>query len=139
MRFFLIYWNVVCFNSSAPISFVFLYQKVLFIIILKYYNLYILKRNVNVTVGLYVMSFSYSTMPIVMSGIYYLLPTNETYPARFLFRLEHVLNVDKYFNLLMLHAIISVCYVVTIPIATDSLFVLCIQHVCALFEGIRYI
>ncbi|XP_029663213.1 putative odorant receptor 85d [Formica exsecta] len=77
-------------------------------------------------------------MPIVVSEIYSLLPTNETYTARYLFRLEHVLDVDKYFNLLMLHGIISVFYIVSVPIAVDSMFVLCIQHACALFEGIKY-
>jgi len=76
-------------------------------------------------------------MPIVVSKVYFFLPTNGTYTARFLYRLEHVLNVNKYFNLLMVHATISVFYVVSVPIAVDSLFVLYIQHVCALFEGIR--
>ncbi|XP_025262533.1 uncharacterized protein LOC109609791, partial [Camponotus floridanus] len=53
----------------------------------------------------------YSTMPIVVNGIYSFLPTNENYTARFLYRLEHVLDVDKYFNLLMLHGIISIFYI----------------------------
>lgn len=83
------------------------------------------------------MGTFYTTMPIVMSGIYSFLPTNETYTARFLYRLEHVLDVDKYFNLLMLHGIISIFYMVSMPVAFDCMFILCIQHVCALFEGIK--
>jgi len=83
------------------------------------------------------MAFSYSTMPVVVSGVYFFLPTNGTYTARFLYRLEHVLNVNKYFNLLMVHAVIGIFYIVSVPIAVDSLFVLYTQHVCALFESIR--
>ncbi|XP_050445548.1 odorant receptor 13a-like [Cataglyphis hispanica] len=88
--------------------------------------------------ALYSAWIFYTTMPIVVSEIYSLLPTNETYTARYLFRLEHLLDVDKYFNLLILHGIISVFYLVSVVIAIDGMFVLCIQHACALFEGIRY-
>ncbi|GAB1867898.1 Odorant receptor [Camponotus japonicus] len=88
--------------------------------------------------ALYSSGIFYSTMPIVVSGIYSFLPTNDNYTARFLYRLEHVLDVDKYFNLLMLHGIISIFYIVSVPIAIDCMYVLCIQHVCALFEGIKY-
>ncbi|KAM0732223.1 Odorant receptor 9a [Formica fusca] len=94
--------------------------------------------TIQYALALYSSWIFYSTMPIVVSEIYSLLPTNETYTARYLFRLEHVLDVDKYFNLLMLHGIISVFYIVSVPIAVDSMFVLCIQHACALFEGIKY-
>ncbi|KYM98770.1 hypothetical protein ALC62_10498 [Cyphomyrmex costatus] len=80
----------------------------------------------------------YTTPPIIISGIYTLLPTNKTYSARFLYRLEHVLDMDKYYNLLMLHGFISVFYIVSVVIAVDSLFTLCIQHVCALFRCIKY-
>ncbi|XP_070165637.1 uncharacterized protein [Polyergus mexicanus] len=94
--------------------------------------------TIQYALGLYSMWISYSTMPIVVSEIYSLLPTNETYTARFLYRLEHLLDVEKYFNLLMLHGIISVFYIVSVVIAIDGMFVLCIQHACALFEGIKY-
>ncbi|XP_029166097.1 odorant receptor 9a-like isoform X1 [Nylanderia fulva] len=87
---------------------------------------------------IYTLGFFYSTMPIVISKLYLLLPTNETYTGKFLFRIEHVLDVDKYFNLLMLHGIISVFFIVSIWIAADGMFILCTQHVCALFECIRY-
>ncbi|XP_011643738.1 uncharacterized protein LOC105431326 [Pogonomyrmex barbatus] len=87
---------------------------------------------------LYMTWIFYCTTPVVITGIYTLLPTNETYSARFLFRLEHVLDVDKYFNLLMLVAFISVFYIISVPIAIDSMFILCTYHVCALFECIRY-
>ncbi|XP_067209019.1 uncharacterized protein [Linepithema humile] len=95
-------------------------------------------NTIEYAIGLYITSFSYSTMPIVVSGVYYFLPTNETYTARFLYRLEHVVDVNKYFNLLMLHAIVSIFYIISVPIAIDTLYVLCTQHVCALFENIRY-
>ncbi|XP_011705931.1 PREDICTED: odorant receptor 63a-like, partial [Wasmannia auropunctata] len=88
--------------------------------------------------GLYAMWLFYTTPPIVISGMYTLLPTNETYSARFLYRLEHVLDMDKYYNLLMLHGFISVFYIVSVPIAVDGLFTLCVQHVCALFRCIKY-
>ncbi|KAM0732224.1 Odorant receptor 9a [Formica fusca] len=77
-------------------------------------------------------------MPVIISGLYSLLPTNETYTARYLFRLEHVLDVNKYFNLLMLHGFVGVFCIVLVWLAADGMFILCTQHVCALFEGIRY-
>lgn len=78
-------------------------------------------------------------MPFVIKGIHLLLPSNETYPVKFLFRLEHVVDMDKYFNLLMLHGIISVFYIVSISIAIDTTFILCVQHACALLKNIWYI
>lgn len=85
------------------------------------------------------MWISYSTMPFVVKGIHLLLPSNETYPVRFIFRLEHVVNMDKYFNLLMLHGIISAFYIVSISIAVDTMFILYVQHACALFKNIWYV
>lgn len=86
--------------------------------------------------AIYIMGSFYCIMPFIISGIYTFLP-NVTYSARFLYRLEHVFDIEKYFNLLMLHAYISVISMLTISIAIDSMFVMCIQHVCALFEIIR--
>ncbi|XP_029675190.1 odorant receptor 9a-like [Formica exsecta] len=90
------------------------------------------------TFVLCILGFSYTTMPVIISGLYSLLPTNETYTARYLFRLEHVLDVNKYFNLLMLHGFVGVFCIVLVWLAADGMFILCTQHVCALFEGIRY-
>ncbi|XP_072757405.1 odorant receptor 9a-like isoform X2 [Anoplolepis gracilipes] len=87
---------------------------------------------------IYILGILYSTMPIIVSGLYLLLPTNETYTGRYLFRLEHVIDVDKYFNLLMVHGFLSVFFLLSVWIAADGMFVLCTQHVCALFESIRY-
>ncbi|EFN79686.1 hypothetical protein EAI_13794 [Harpegnathos saltator] len=94
--------------------------------------------TIRYTLALYTMWILYSTTPLIVSWTYKLLPINATYTARFLYRLEHVCDVDKYFNLLMLHGFISVFYIVSVPIAVDTMFVLCIQHVCALFEIIKY-
>jgi len=66
-----------------------------------------------------------------------ILPMNETHTAKFIYRMEHVLDMDKYFNFLMLHTFISVFFVVTVPIAVDTTFILCTQHICALFECVR--
>lgn len=85
------------------------------------------------------MGLFYSTMPLVVKRIHSLLPTNGTYETRFLYNLEHILDVDKYFNLLMLHGIISIFLLLSVGIATDSMFILCIQHVSALFEIVRYV
>lgn len=90
-----------------------------------------------VPVGLYVTWVFYSTMPVIVSGVYRLLPTNDTYEAKFLYRLEHVVNMDKYFNLLMFHGFLATFYLVSVPIALDTLFMVCAQHICSLFENIR--
>ncbi|GAB1867897.1 Odorant receptor [Camponotus japonicus] len=80
----------------------------------------------------------YSAMPIIVKALYWLLPTNETYTTRFLFRLDHVLDVDKYFNLLMLNGILGILFLMSVWIAADGMFILCTQHVCALFEAVQY-
>lgn len=94
-------------------------------------------KNGLVAVALYSMWIAYSTMPLQLTGLYMLLPMNETYSARFLYRLEHVVDVDKYYSLLMLHGFVSIFFIVAVPIAIDSIFLVCIHHVCALFEIIR--
>ncbi|KAL6441746.1 hypothetical protein ACFW04_003682 [Cataglyphis niger] len=88
--------------------------------------------------AIYSVWIFYTIIPIVVREIHSLLPTNRTYTTKYFFRLEHLVDVDKYFNLLMLYGIISVFYIVSVPIAVDSMFVLCIQHTCALFESIKY-
>ncbi|XP_025995221.1 odorant receptor 13a isoform X2 [Solenopsis invicta] len=94
--------------------------------------------TIRYAIALYATWLFYSTTPLVITWIYKLLPTNETYTARFLYRMEHVLDMDKYFNLLMLHGFISVFYIVQVPIALESTFVFCTHHICALLECIRY-
>ncbi|KAL0111603.1 hypothetical protein PUN28_013061 [Cardiocondyla obscurior] len=89
-------------------------------------------------VAFYSIWIFYCATPIAISKIYTILPTNKTYTPRFLYRVEHVLDTDKYYNLLMLHGFISVFYIVTVVIAVDCFFVLCTQHVCALFKCIKY-
>ncbi|XP_012062891.1 PREDICTED: odorant receptor 13a-like [Atta cephalotes] len=87
---------------------------------------------------LYATWLFYSTTSIVVSGIYMILPINETYTAKFLYRMDHVLDIDKYFKLLMLHGFISVFYLSSVPLAVDTTFTLCTHHICALFECLRY-
>ncbi|XP_011691635.1 PREDICTED: odorant receptor 63a-like [Wasmannia auropunctata] len=77
-------------------------------------------------------------MPIVVNRIHLILPSNKTYSARFLYRVEHILDMDKYYNLLILNGFISIFCVVSVVIAVDCLFVLCTLHVCALFKCIKY-
>ncbi|XP_028045663.2 uncharacterized protein LOC105832573 [Monomorium pharaonis] len=85
-------------------------------------------------IGLYMMWLLYNLPPVIISVIYTLLPTNETYSARLLYRLKHVLDIVKYYDLLMLHVFIRVFYVVSVPIAVDGFFTLCIKYVDALFN-----
>ncbi|XP_032686510.1 odorant receptor 13a-like isoform X2 [Odontomachus brunneus] len=87
--------------------------------------------------AIYLMGHLYCLMPYVVSGIYSFL-SNVTYSAKFLYRLEHVFDVDKYFHLLVFHLYISLMFMLTVAVAIDSMFLICIQHVCALFDIIRY-
>ncbi|XP_032686528.1 odorant receptor 13a-like [Odontomachus brunneus] len=87
--------------------------------------------------AMYLMGHLYCLMPYVISGIYSFLP-NVTYSARFIYRLEHVFDVEKYFHLLVFHLYISLMFMLTVTVAIDSMFLMCIQHVCALFDIIRY-
>lgn len=86
--------------------------------------------------AIYCTVFLYFSPPIAIKGLNMLLQ-NTTHEVKFSFRLEHVINVDKYFNLLTLFGLISSIFLGTVMVGVDSMFVLCIQHVCALFEYIR--
>ncbi|KAH0946198.1 hypothetical protein HN011_010164 [Eciton burchellii] len=88
-------------------------------------------------VALYSWWIFYSSVPSVITVIHILLSANETYEAKFFYRIEHVIDLGSYYKLLLLHMFISVFYTVSILIAVDTLFVCCIQHVCSLFEIIR--
>ncbi|XP_018053002.1 PREDICTED: odorant receptor 13a-like [Atta colombica] len=88
--------------------------------------------------AMYVLWLFYTTPPIIVSEIYTLLPTNETYTAKFLYRMDHVLDIDKYFNIMMLHGFISVFYIACVLTAIDTMFTFYTQHVCALFECLRF-
>ncbi|XP_012529138.1 odorant receptor 9a [Monomorium pharaonis] len=89
-------------------------------------------------IGLYLSGIFYLTPPVITSGINMFLSTNETQPPRFLYRLEHVLDVDKYYNLLMVHTFISIFGIVAIATAVDGMFIFCIEHICALFNCAKY-
>ncbi|XP_071646261.1 uncharacterized protein [Temnothorax longispinosus] len=88
--------------------------------------------------GMYTAWFLYCGIPMVISQINLLLPANKTYSVRFLYRMEHVLDMDKYNNLLMLHSFFTVFYIISVLVATDCLFILCTQHACALFKCVKY-
>ncbi|KAH0946217.1 hypothetical protein HN011_011897, partial [Eciton burchellii] len=79
----------------------------------------------------------YCSMPSIVTRIYILLWANETYEAKFFYRIEHVIDMENYYKLLTLHMFISVFYIVTVVIAVDCLFLFYVQYVCALFENIR--
>ncbi|KAH0946174.1 hypothetical protein HN011_007049 [Eciton burchellii] len=77
------------------------------------------------------------SVPSAIAAIHIHLSANETYEGKFFYHIEHVIDLGNYYKLLLLHMVISVFYTVSIVIAVDSLFVCCIQHICALFEIIR--
>ncbi|XP_025995226.2 odorant receptor 22c isoform X2 [Solenopsis invicta] len=94
--------------------------------------------TIQFVIALYV-TFVFYTMPSgVARWMYKLFPTNETYRGKFMYRIEHVLDMDKYFNLLMLHGTIAVFFMVSVAIGVTTVFTLCTLHICALFECIRY-
>jgi len=86
---------------------------------------------------LYTAGIMYALMPLVFPGIYVFLPTNQSYETTFFYCIEHVIDIESYYKLLMLHMIINIFYIVSLTIGIDSLFVLYVQHACALFENIR--
>ncbi|XP_039305981.1 odorant receptor 13a-like [Solenopsis invicta] len=96
------------------------------------------KSTVRYIIALYSAWIFYCVTPIVVNRISVVLPTNNTHTPKFLYRLEHVIDMHKYYNLLMLHGSICVFYTVSVIIAIDCFFVLCTQHACALFKCIKY-
>ncbi|XP_039305970.1 odorant receptor 22c-like isoform X2 [Solenopsis invicta] len=75
---------------------------------------------------------------VIARGMYKLSPTNKTYTAKFLYRIEHVLDMDKYYNLLLLHGLMAAFFLLTVSISINAVFTVCTLHICALFECLRY-
>lgn len=89
-----------------------------------------------ITAALYLTWISYSSMPIFIAEEQVLLPANETYQPRLMY---YILDTDKYYNALIIHCFFGVFFTVQVALAIDSMFIMCIQHACALFKIIRWV
>lgn len=134
------YYIFVLVSSMKKIIFFFLYFSWKFLIFFLKYRYFLCKmcrKNLFVVATLYTLGVFYSAMPVIVKTLYWILPTNGTYTTRFIFRLDHVLDLDKYFTLLMFIGVLGVFFLMSVWIAADGMFILCTQHVCALFEIIQ--
>ncbi|XP_032676032.1 odorant receptor 4-like isoform X2 [Odontomachus brunneus] len=61
--------------------------------------------------------------------------SNDTRPL--LHEVNYYIDMDKYYLPILLHGYIMVAIIVTIGVATDTMFVIMVQHVCGLLTIIR--
>lgn len=59
---------------------------------------------------------------------------NLSNQQQLMFRLEYFINVDKYYNLLLIHSYLGTITFITMVVAVDTIIMMYIQHECGLCE-----
>lgn len=89
------------------------------------------------TAVIYSLTLSYLTLPFVPMIVEWLTNANET-TYGLLFHIEGVVDVEKYYTIITIHSVSTTILVMTIPIATDSMMVIYVEHACGMFAALRY-
>ncbi|XP_014468355.1 PREDICTED: odorant receptor 85f-like, partial [Dinoponera quadriceps] len=80
----------------------------------------------------------YMTLPIIPSIVAFFTNANQTQMYGLLYHVETIFNVERYYYFILLHSYYTTFFLMTIPVATDSMLVIYVQHACGLFEAIGY-
>ena len=89
--------------------------------------------NIYVTVTTFI---TMSCAPLILD---ILIPLNESRPHEMVYPGEYFVDHDKYYNWIFLQSSLSVICNLTLIVGCESMYVVSIQHACALFAIIRYI
>lgn len=80
----------------------------------------------------------YMTLPVMPSIIASFMSANQTQIYGLLFHVEAVLDTKKYYYYILLHSYYTTFFMITIPVAVDSMMIAYVQHACGLFQAIGY-
>ncbi|XP_070160067.1 odorant receptor 9a-like isoform X2 [Polyergus mexicanus] len=67
-----------------------------------------------------------------------ILSSNTSQPHHLLIVTEHFINQEKYFYLILLHDIASLCIGITAMLAIGTMFIAYLQHTCGMFKIASY-
>jgi len=87
---------------------------------------------------MYSVTFIYMILPVISSIVASFTNANQTQIHGLLFHVEAVLDTKKYYYFVLLHSYYTTFFLMTIPIATDSMLFVYVQHACGLFQAIGY-
>ncbi|XP_025075185.1 uncharacterized protein LOC112552926 [Pogonomyrmex barbatus] len=80
----------------------------------------------------------YMILPVTPSIVAILTNPNQTHIHGLLYHVEAVLDTKKYYYIILLHSYYATFFLMTIPVAADSMMIAYIQHACGLFQAIGY-
>lgn len=83
---------------------------------------------------MYSATFMYMTLPHIPAFIAYISNKNENVTRALLYHVEQVVDVDKYYYLVLFHSYYGTFFLMTLPIAADSMFLVYVQHACGMFS-----
>ncbi|KAI4477717.1 hypothetical protein M0804_012545 [Polistes exclamans] len=63
---------------------------------------------------------------------------NETAERPLIHHVEYFVDKDKYYYFIILHSYVTIVICISVVIATDTMFLVFIQHVCGLFSTLGY-
>lgn len=68
-----------------------------------------------------------------------ILPTNASRSHHLLIMTEHLIDQEKYFYLILLHTIASFCIGLIALLATGTMILTYLLHICGMFKIARYL
>lgn len=69
-------------------------------------------------------------VPIVMNAVSH---ENVTYPKQLMFRVDYLLDAEKYYYPLLIHSYFGTLAYITLVVAIDTLLMIYVQHACGSF------
>ncbi|XP_032686497.1 uncharacterized protein LOC116851307 [Odontomachus brunneus] len=87
---------------------------------------------------IYGSMFMYMILPVTPSIIAFFANANQTQMYGVIYHAETIFDVKKYYYFILLHSYYTTFFLMTIPVATDSMLIIYVQHACGLFEVIGY-
>lgn len=87
---------------------------------------------------MYGSMFMYMTLPVMPSIIASFSSVNHTHIHGLLYHVETILDTEKYYYFILLHSYYTTFFLMTIPVAADSMMIAYVQHACGLFQAIGY-
>lgn len=78
-----------------------------------------------------------AAMPVILDWV---APLNESRPLPTIYFTDYkILDENKYYYLIFMHGYICTVCIILVLINTEMLFIICIQHACAILAAIGYI
>ncbi|XP_043273343.1 uncharacterized protein [Venturia canescens] len=77
-------------------------------------------------------------IPVVPNVMNALSPANATVARQLMFRVDYLLDAEKYYYLLLIHSYFGTMAYITLVIAIDTMLMTYVQHACGSFAVLNY-